>query len=163
MPHPDLLAVPPARRAAIEGIAVRLEGARLVVLSTHMNADGDGCGSEAALAHLLAQRGHQVRVVNPTPWPGLFGFLAEGIDEQSSKGGKGLKDADALLVVDISDVKRLGILTDTVRALKVPRLVNDHHIASGSTPAARSWPAMAWQRGVVLLKRKPPVSVTIAL
>ena len=130
MPHPDLLAVPPARRAAIEGIAARLEGARLVVLSTHMNADGDGCGSEAALAHLLAQRGHQVRVVNPTPWPGLFGFLAEGIDEQSSKGGKGLKDADALLVVDISDVKRLGILTETVRALKVPRLVIDHHIAS---------------------------------
>ena len=37
------------------------------------------------------------------------------------------------------------------------------YISSGSTPAARSWPAIAWQRGDVLLKRKPPVSVRIAV
>ena len=36
------------------------------------------------------------------------------------------------------------------------------YISSGSTPAASSWPAIAWQRGDVLLKRKPPVSVRIA-
>ena len=29
--------------------------------------------------------------------------------------------------------------------------------------AASSWPAIAWQRGDVLLKRKPPVSVRIAV
>ena len=37
------------------------------------------------------------------------------------------------------------------------------YISSGSTPAASSWAAIAWQRGVVLLKRKPPVSVRIAV
>ena len=49
--------VPPARRAAIEALAPHLLAARRVALSTHINADGDGCGSEAALALLLAQRG----------------------------------------------------------------------------------------------------------
>ena len=33
-------------------------------------------------------------------------------------------------MLDISDVKRLGALADTVRALDVPKLVIDHHIAS---------------------------------
>ena len=37
---------------------------------------------------------------------------------------------DTALVLDISDVKRLGQLADTVRTLNVPRVVIDHHIAS---------------------------------
>ena len=56
-------------------LARELTPGRRVALSTHMNADGDGCGSEAALARMLAQRGLDVRIVNPTPWPDLFDFL----------------------------------------------------------------------------------------
>ena len=96
-----------------------------------MNADGDGCGSETALARLLAQRGLTVRIVNPTPWPVLFDFLLdEDIDEQTTKGPAALSGIDLLIVLDISDVKRLGGLADTVRQLEVPKLVIDHHISS---------------------------------
>jgi phosphoesterase RecJ-like protein len=48
----------------------------------------------------------------------------------SSKGPKALDGIDLLLVLDISDVKRLGVLADKVRKLEVPRLVIDHHIPS---------------------------------
>ena len=96
-----------------------------------MNADGDGCGSETALARLLAQRGLDVRIVNPTPWPSLFDFLLEGdVSDDTSRAAKALSNADLLIVLDISDVKRLGNLTDAVRAMRVPKLVIDHHIAS---------------------------------
>jgi phosphoesterase RecJ-like protein len=96
-----------------------------------MNADGDGCGSQAALARLLAQRGMKVRIVNPTPWPELFRFLlGDDVTDDTGKGPAGLRDIDLLIVLDISDVKRLGALADTVRTLDVPRLVIDHHIAS---------------------------------
>ena len=71
----DLLSIPPARRVRIERIGRELRAGRRVALSTHVNADGDGCGSEAALARLLAQRGMSVRIVNPTPWPEMFEFL----------------------------------------------------------------------------------------
>ena len=53
----DLLTVPAARRAAIEQLAPELVAGRRVALSTHLNADGDGCGSESALARLLAAHG----------------------------------------------------------------------------------------------------------
>jgi phosphoesterase RecJ-like protein len=125
----DLLAVPAPRREAILRIADALDGARTVALSTHINADGDGCGSESALARLLAQRGVASRIVNPTPWPAMFDFLlGDAAVDASAKGARALAGIDALVVLDISDVKRLGTLADAVRALRVPRLVIDHHV-----------------------------------
>src|SRR5262245_52280725 len=127
----EYLAIPQARRAAILDLNRELVPGRRVALSTHMNADGDGCGSEAALARLLAQRGLDVRIVNPTPWPDLFDFLlGPDVKEETAKGTAALRDIDLLIVLDISDVKRLGALTETVRHLTVPKLVIDHHIAS---------------------------------
>lgn len=130
-PLPDLLAIPPAREAAIRALAAELRPGRRVVLSTHINADGDGCGSEVAMARLLAGMGLQATIVNPTPWPDAYRFLLDdGVREASERGAAALAEAHVLLVLDISDVKRLGQLGDAVRALAVPRLVIDHHIAT---------------------------------
>jgi phosphoesterase RecJ-like protein len=102
-----------------------------VALSTHINADGDGCGSEVALVRLLAQRGIEAWIVNPTPWPAMFDFLlGDDVRERSAEGPAALREADVLLVVDISDVSRLGVLADTVRTLTGDRLVIDHHVAT---------------------------------
>jgi bifunctional oligoribonuclease and PAP phosphatase NrnA len=123
--------IPAARREAIGRLAAEWTAGRLVVLSTHMNADGDGCGSQVALARLLAQRGVRCRIVNPTPWPELFRFLlGDDVEDATARGARAVRDADVLTVLDISDVSRLGTLADTVRKLKVPRLVVDHHVAS---------------------------------
>ena len=130
----ELLSPPPERRSAIESFSALLTPGTTVALSTHINADGDGCGSEAALAHLLAQRGVHARIVNPTPWPSMFEFLLEGgIDEASARGPSGLDGIDALVVLDINDVRRLGSLAEKVRGLKVPTFVIDHHVA-GDAP-----------------------------
>jgi phosphoesterase RecJ-like protein len=131
----EYLAVPEGRRAAIKRLEPELVPGRRVAISTHVNADGDGCGSETALARLLAQRGMDVRIVNPTPWPSLFDFvLGDDVRDDTARGAAALRDIDLLIVLDISDVKRLGNLTDAVRALTVPKMVIDHHIAS-SDPA----------------------------
>ena len=127
----DYLGISDARRAAIERVAAELIPGRRVALSTHMSADGDGCGSEAALARLLMQRGLDVRIVNPTPWPDLFRFLlGDDVKDETAKGSAALQGIDALIVLDISDVRRLGSLAESVRRLQVPKIVIDHHIAS---------------------------------
>lgn len=129
--HQDFFRISTERRAAIGRIADHFTPGLRVALTTHINADGDGCGSEAALARLLAARGLQPRIVNPTPWPDLFSFLlGDAVADRSGEGVAALKDIDLLVVLDISDVKRLGALTEAVRGLKVPRLVIDHHIPS---------------------------------
>jgi phosphoesterase RecJ-like protein len=126
----EYLSIPEPRRAAIERLAREFTPGRRVALSTHMNADGDGCGSEAALALMLAQRGLDVRIVNPTPWPDLFEFLLEGVSDKTAAGSAAFRNIDLLIVLDISDVKRLGSLAESVRRLNVPKMVIDHHIAS---------------------------------
>jgi phosphoesterase RecJ-like protein len=129
-----LLAIPDARREAIERMGNALRDGSWVALSTHVNADGDGCGSEVALVHLLAQRGISARIVNPTPWPSMFEFLLGDIREESKRGAAALGKADALIVVDISDVRRLGTLTEPVRAMRGPRFVIDHHVPGEEPP-----------------------------
>src|SRR3982750_184930 len=124
----DLISVPPGRRTAIEQLGGELAPGRKVAISTHLNADGDGCGSESALARLLAGRGLAPWIVNPTPWPDMFEFLlGDDVDDRTSRGSKALRGIALLVVLDISDVKRLGTLTESVRALSVPKLVIDHH------------------------------------
>ena len=115
---PDLLSVPQQRRESIERLAQELRAGRSVAISTHINADGDGCGSETALSRLLAQMGIRSRIVNPTPWPEMYKFLlGDDVRDASDLGAKALKEADVLIVLDISDVKRLGVLAEAVRGL----------------------------------------------
>ena len=60
----DLLTVSKERTASIERLAREFRAGRSVVLSTHINADGDGCGSEAALARILSALGMTVRFLH---------------------------------------------------------------------------------------------------
>ena len=132
----DLLSVPQQRRESIERLAQELRAGRSVAISTHINADGDGCGSETALARLLGQMGIRSKIVNPTPWPEMYKFLlGDDVRDESDKGAKALKDADVLVVLDISDVKRLGVLSEAVRRLSIPKLVIDHHLPSDDPPS----------------------------
>jgi bifunctional oligoribonuclease and PAP phosphatase NrnA len=83
---------------------------------------------------LLTALGLKVFVVNPTPWPSAFDFLLGDVEDHSADGASALARADVILVVDIGDVRRLGTLTDTVRASRVPKLVIDHHEAGDEPP-----------------------------
>jgi bifunctional oligoribonuclease and PAP phosphatase NrnA len=131
----DLTAVPAHRVAAIRALLAVFQPGRTVALSTHINADGDGCGSEAALARLLTGAGLRPRIVNPTPWPSAFDFLLDkDIDDATSRGAAGIAGVDIVAVLDIGDVRRLGVLTDTVRGLSIPKLVIDHHVPGDEPP-----------------------------
>ena len=48
--------VPPDRAQAARAVAAALTSAHHVVLTTHVNADGDGVGSEIGLWHLLDRK-----------------------------------------------------------------------------------------------------------
>lgn len=133
----ELLSIPSPRRQAIEKFATMFRPGMSVALSTHINADGDGCGSETAFARLLAQLGVVSRIVNPTPWPSMFDFLlGADVEDATARGPKALDGIDALIVLDINDVRRLGSLADKVRGLPAPIGVIDHHVA-GDEPVGQ--------------------------
>lgn len=127
--------VPMARRAPIARLAAALRPGMTVALSTHINADGDGCGSQTALARLLGQVGVRAIIVNPTPWPELFRWLlGDDVEDRSAQGAAALVGVDRLIVLDISDRKRLGVLAAAVRAMPEDALVIDHHLPGEEPP-----------------------------
>jgi phosphoesterase RecJ-like protein len=128
MPQSSFLQIPRARAEAIQRIAKALTGVQSVAVTTHINADGDAAGSVAAMARLLPQIGPRAIIVNPTPWPPLFAFLKQGLDDRTGSGTEALRSAGALISLDVSDVKRLGSLASAARALPGPRIVIDHHV-----------------------------------
>ncbi len=131
----DLLIVPAARRKAIARLAAELKPGMTVALSTHINADGDGCGSQTAFARLLGQMGIRAVIVNPTPWPELFRWLlGDDVEDRSAEGAKAIKQTDRVVVLDISDLGRLGNLADAVRAMPQDALVIDHHLPGNEPP-----------------------------
>ncbi len=122
--------------AAARELALLLTPGRRVCLTTHVNPDGDGLGSEVGLAHLLRAVGVAATIANPTPTPDRFGFLFRdlpGVD-RSGEAVKELRRADAIVVLDISDLGRLGMLADTVRDRGVPVACIDHHVSPGTLP-----------------------------
>ncbi len=127
----ELLTVPVGRHANARRVLDRLEGRTNVAVTTHINADGDACGSVSAMVQLLPQMGIKAFAVNPTPWPATFDYLRiDLVDDRSARGSRALKDADALIVLDVSDMSRLGNLAESVRAFTAPRIVIDHHVPS---------------------------------
>jgi phosphoesterase RecJ-like protein len=123
------------RRDAALKFWTELGSAKKVALSTHVGADGDGCGSQAAFALVLAQKGLSCFIVNPTPWPEMFRYLlGDDVVDRSAEGAAAIASADRIVVLDISDVSRLGVLADAVRSHPKRALVIDHHMPGTEPP-----------------------------
>ncbi|CAN5292250.1 bifunctional oligoribonuclease/PAP phosphatase NrnA [soil metagenome] len=104
-----------------------------MVLTTHLNADGDGAGSEAAVAAWLKERGIAPTIVNPTAFPRAFRFLIPDpswvADPDSVAGRVALADADLFVVLDAAEPQRLAALAGRFPPERT--LVIDHHPAGG--------------------------------
>ncbi len=103
---------------------------RRFVLTTHVHPDGDGLGSEAALAALLRARGATVRIVNRDPVPALLAFLDPAREFETYEAGRhdaAIRDADVVVMLDNSDPQRLEDMEPAVRAARGTRVTIDHH------------------------------------
>lgn len=125
----DVLRIPDGRAEELQRIIRRLERGGHVLLTTHVNADGDGAGSEAAVAAWLEGRGIRVSIVNPTPFPSGFRFLLhrDGVvcDMDTAAGERALEDHDLALVLDTSEANRVAPLVASLK--QESTIIIDHH------------------------------------
>ena len=97
----------PARRAADA-----MRASRSCILTTHVNADGDGVGSQIAVAAWMRANGSRAWIVNPTRYPGLFRFLLPDdswvLEAGSAAAREACAQADLAVVLDTGEVPRIG-------------------------------------------------------
>jgi phosphoesterase RecJ-like protein len=133
--NPNSVPVPPERARAARDVAAALTGARHVVLTTHVNADGDGVGSEIGLWHMLRARGVSVTIANPTKIPERFNFLIPEGADASLHAVREIERADIVASLDIGDISRLGNLAHVINRRQPPFVCIDHHVGPVKLPS----------------------------
>ena len=100
------------------------------LLTTHVNPDGDGLGSEVAMALWLRAMGKDVRVLNDSVVPTAFLFLTQDQTLESwdaEIAEQRFTEADALIVLDTSNRQRIGRLAPLLDQHIIPIAIVDHH------------------------------------
>ncbi len=117
------------RAVAVGEVLRALRGVKRVILTTHLNADGDGAGSEAALLAALEWEGIEGWIVNPTPFPESFRFLVPDagriLDASAPEAVRRCREADVCVVLDTGEKSRIGRVKPMVEHL--PLIIVDHH------------------------------------
>ncbi|MFC1513432.1 bifunctional oligoribonuclease/PAP phosphatase NrnA [candidate division KSB1 bacterium] len=106
-------------------------------ITSHINPDGDGLGSEIALYHLLKFYNKDPRIINDAELPDGYRFMdPEGkyFNSYSETEKKYLLNCDAVFVMDISEIHRLGIVGEIIEKSSAFRICIDHH-TSNNFPA----------------------------
>ena len=101
-----------------------------IVLTTHVNPDGDGIGSACALTELLLYKGKNVRFVCHDPIPQKFTFLDYHSTHELYNSQKNYKDTQLVIILDTNKRERIG---DVASLLDIPGVVTlciDHHEVS---------------------------------
>ena len=105
---------------------------RRFLLTTHINPDGDGLGSEVALALWLEARGKRTRIVNDSVMPPAFTFLARHVPFEAFEAEaaeRHFTESDAVVVLDTSNRQRIGRLAPLLDRHTIPVAVVDHHVS----------------------------------
>ena len=108
-----------------------LERHRTFLLTTHINPDGDGIGSEVAMALWLLERGKTVHILNDSPLPSAYRFLSRHHPVETwtpELAERRFTECDALIVLDTSNRQRIGRLSDSIDQHIIAVAVVDHHV-----------------------------------
>jgi bifunctional oligoribonuclease and PAP phosphatase NrnA len=81
---------------------------RRFLITSHAKPDGDSIGSQMAMAYALEALGKEVRLVNSDPAPEHY-MEFPGVDRIEIAREFLERDADALIVMESSDLKRTGV------------------------------------------------------
>ena len=117
--------------SAFEQAIDLFEQSNSFVLTTHVNPDGDGLGSEIALAEWLSSQAKNVHIINYSATPEIYLFL-DAHDRigryDPSRDNPLLAAADVIVILDTNQPERLRTMQQPVLDSRASKLVIDHHL-----------------------------------
>ena len=104
---------------------------KIFLLTTHVDPDGDGLGSEIALARHLKKRGKAVSILNHSSTPPNYRFLdpkGEIIQFDPILHAGKVQQAEVIFIIDTNHLDRLRSLEPYVRESRAIKICVDHHL-----------------------------------
>jgi bifunctional oligoribonuclease and PAP phosphatase NrnA len=117
----------------IQQIRAAILAKQRFLITSHARPDGDSIGSQLAMAFALDALGKQVRIVNADQAPEHYGDFP-GMDRIEVAATAGNVEADAVIVMECSDLARTG-----VAGLDREFLINIDHHAGNRMYGALNW------------------------
>lgn len=117
--------------SAFEAVIPLFHNHQKFVLTTHVNPDGDGLGSELALAEYLLSLGKTVSIINHSATPEFYLFLDPAgriMKFDETRDAATIGDADVIVVMDTNHPDRLRTMEPHVLSSKATKVCIDHHL-----------------------------------
>ncbi|MGD0038173.1 MAG: bifunctional oligoribonuclease/PAP phosphatase NrnA [Bacteroidota bacterium] len=111
-----------------------LESHSRFVLTTHVNPDGDGLGTEVALAIYLQKQGKQATILNYSATPENYLFLAQFFPIHQfdpSQHSQIIENAEVIIVLDTNHLDRLVTMKPVILSSHAVKICIDHHLEPG--------------------------------
>jgi phosphoesterase RecJ-like protein len=117
-----------------EKLRLIIESHKRFVLTSHVNPDGDGLGSEVALAHYLESKGKQVSILNCSATPENYLFLHKLhpiFQFDPPRHEDIVENAEVIILLDANDPDRLAAMTPFIMKSHAMKVCIDHHPEPG--------------------------------
>ncbi|HMQ00438.1 MAG TPA: bifunctional oligoribonuclease/PAP phosphatase NrnA [Cyclobacteriaceae bacterium] len=107
---------------------------RKAVIITHHKPDADALGSSLGLWAYLKKKGHDVRVISPSDYPGFLHWMPGNaqvlIHDKSTETEvqQRIQTAEVIFCLDFSSLQRINSLGESVSRAAAKKVLIDHHL-----------------------------------
>ena len=113
----------PMKEVRLHGLKEELQTPKRIVITNHINPDGDAMGSALGLKNALNNLGHTVSVVVPNDYPQFLKWMqgnneVVNADNQMELAVDFIEGADLIFHLDYNAYSRSGVLEDILREAK---------------------------------------------
>ena len=133
----------------IESLIKQLNTPNKIVITTHHKPDADALGSSLGMANYLIKKGHQVKVITPSDYPGFLNWMKGNDDvlafstEIAAEVQTYIDKADTIITLDFSSLKRINEMGEMVNSAKAFKVNIDHHLDPEDFADFRLWDTKA--------------------
>ncbi|MGW8122307.1 DHH family phosphoesterase [Roseivirga echinicomitans] len=133
----------------IELLIKQLSTPNKIVITTHHKPDADALGSSLGMANYLIKKGHNVKVITPSDYPGFLNWMKGNddvlvySDENSNQVQTFIDEADTIVTLDFSALHRINEMGEMVRHAKAFKVNVDHHLEPEDFADYRLWDTKA--------------------
>ena len=116
----------------IEKLKNLLSIEKKIVITTHINPDGDAIGSSLALFHFLKKLGYKVNIITPNQHPSFLDWVPGCneiivFDKNKEYSSNLISESDLLFTLDFNDLSRCGEIGDYIKTKIHDIIMIDHH------------------------------------
>tara|TARA_Y100001980_G_C14506460_1_gene282042 strand:+ start:104 stop:1099 length:996 start_codon:yes stop_codon:yes gene_type:complete len=104
-----------------------------ILITTHVNPDGDAIGSSLGLYNFLIKLGHEVIVVVPNDYPDYLKWMKSdkkilNFSDNTDKVQKLINDIQIIFCLDFNNLSRINELGKLIEKSNAKKVLIDHHL-----------------------------------